>query len=152
MKDEHPEALLVLAGEPWGKERGLAKRVEDRQVRLELRYLPEGERSLWLDACDAVVCPYRDATGSGVAADAISHGRPVIGTRVDGLVDVIEEGETGLLVPAEDAPALADALRRFIREDLGSRLSANVVARRGRFAPEDHARRILKLGGIPCGA
>ena len=35
----------------------------------------------------------RHATGSGIAADAIAHGRPVIGTRVDGLLDV-EPGKT----------------------------------------------------------
>jgi glycosyltransferase involved in cell wall biosynthesis len=66
-----PDALLVLAGEPWGE----ARRLEawaPAGVRLELRYLPEIERGLWFAAADAVVCPYRHATGSGIAADALA--------------------------------------------------------------------------------
>ena len=146
---ECPEALVVFAGEAWGEARDLPERIPagDR-VRLELRYLDERERALWLDACDAVVCPYRHATGSGIAADALAHGRPVIGTEVDGLVDVIEDGVTGLLVPPESPAALAAAMGRFVREGLGPRLSANVVTHRARFHPENHARQVLRLGGI----
>ena len=147
-----PEALLVFAGEAWGDARALATRHPPLAgVRLELRYLPADERATWLDACDVVVCPYRSATGSGIAADAIAHARPVIGTRVDGLVDVIEDGETGLLVPPGDVAALAAAMIRFLSEGLGPRLSAGVAAHRSRFLPEEHARRILAAGGIDVG-
>lgn len=142
-----PDALLVLAGEAWGDAKRLPKRALSG-VRLELRYLSVDERRLWLEACDAVVCPYRHATGSGVAADAFAHGRPVIGTAVDGLVEVVEDGENGLLVPPEDAPALARAMTRFVVEGLGPRLSAGAVASRGRFSPDAHAHRLLVLGGI----
>ena len=149
-----PDALLVFAGEAWGDARALGLQSPPAGgVRFELRYLPADERDLWLDACDAVVCPYRHATGSGIAADAIAHARPVIGTRVDGLVDVIENEETGLLVPPGDVDALASAMIRFVREGLGPRLSAGVVAHRARFLPEGHARQVLKAGGIdvdPC--
>ncbi|MGE5346320.1 MAG: glycosyltransferase [Acidithiobacillales bacterium] len=159
---EEPSALLVLAGEPWGDAERLAAEAEEaaraasrfsRQrpafagVRLELRYLSEEERSLWFAASDAVVCPYRHATGSGSAADALAHGRPVIGTRVDGLVDVVEEGVSGLLVPPEDAEALAEAMRRFVRERLGPRLSAGAAVRAAAFHPDVHARRLLAFGG-----
>jgi len=157
-----PSALLVLAGEPWDEAlklrsaasaaRGAGAFSEERRrfsnVRLELRYLPEEERSLWLAACDAVVCPYRHATGSGIAADAIAHGRPVIGTRVDGLLDVIEEGGSGLLVPPEDVGALAEAMSRFVREGLGPRLAAGAAVRAKTFHPDAHARGVLTFGGL----
>ncbi len=121
-----PRALLVLAGEPWGD----ARRLEawaPAGVRLELRYLPEKERGLWFAAADAVVCPYRHATGSGIAADALAYGRPVIGTRVEGLEDVVEDGHSGLLVPPGDADALARAMALFVREGLGPRLAAGAA-------------------------
>lgn len=145
---EYPEACLVLAGEPWGEAKRLPRRIGALEaVRLELRYLPEEERALWLDACDAVVCPYLHATGSGIAADALAHGRAVIGTRVDGLVEVVAEEESGILVPPGDVEALAEALRRFLRDSLGPRLSAGAVRHRSRFSPSDHARRVLSLAG-----
>jgi glycosyltransferase involved in cell wall biosynthesis len=163
VRREIPRAVLVLAGEPWGDaallaaEAGSASRAGRRfsgerpafsGVRLELRYLPEEERALWFAACDAVVCPYRHATGSGIAADAIAFARPVIGTRVDGLLDVVDDGVSGLLVPAEDRAALAAAMSRFVREGLGPRLSAGAAARAGHFHPDAHARRLLAFGGV----
>jgi glycosyltransferase involved in cell wall biosynthesis len=143
-----PDAVLLLAGEPWGEAKLLESRPVPSGVRLFLRFLPADERGLLFDACDAVVCPYRHATGSGIAADAVSHGRPVIGSDVPGLAVVIEEGVSGLLVPPGDAGALAAALLRFVREGLAERLAAGSSALGARFTPEGHARSILSLGGI----
>jgi glycosyltransferase involved in cell wall biosynthesis len=147
VRRELPDSLLVLAGEPWGDARKLSSRAP-AGVRLELRYLPEDERALWFAASDAVVCPYRHASGSGVVADALAFSRPVIGSAVDGLVEVVEEGRSGLLVPPGDERALASALLRFVREDLGPRLSAGAALRRAVFLPVEHARRVLAFGGI----
>jgi glycosyltransferase involved in cell wall biosynthesis len=148
VRREFPAALLVFAGEPWGDATSLADAAPPPGVRLELRYLSEDERSQWFAASDAVVCPYRHATGSGIAADALAFGRAVIGTRVDGLVDIVEDGVSGLLVPPSDPPALAGAMMRFLREALGPRLSAGAAAAHLRFSPEEHARKILALGGV----
>jgi len=147
VRKEIPSALLVFAGEPWGEARRLEKWAP-AGVRLELRYLPEAERALWFAAADAIVCPYRRATGSGIAADALAYGRPVIGTAVEGLADVVEDGHSGLLVPPGDAPALAAAMALFVRRGLGPRLAAGAARRRASFGPDDHARRLLALGGV----
>jgi D-inositol-3-phosphate glycosyltransferase len=164
VREEFPDALLVFAGEPWGDAAKLLHAVNSRptvkralsgelrrllNVRLELRYLSEEERAQWFAAADAVVCPYRHATGSGIAADALAFGRPVIGTRVDGLSDVVDDGVSGLLVPPGDPESLAGAMARFLRERLGPRLSAGAALARSRFSPAEHAKRILSLGGIP---
>jgi glycosyltransferase involved in cell wall biosynthesis len=143
-----PDAILLLAGEPWGEAKALASRPAPPGVRLLLRFLPAEERGLLFDACDAVVCPYRHATGSGIAADAVAHGRPVLGSDVPGLSVVVEDGVSGLLVPPGDPRALAGAMLRFVGEGLGPRLSAGAAALGGRLAPEGHARAILALGGI----
>lgn len=143
-----PGALLVLAGEPWGDAKELAARPAPEGVRLFLRFLPAEERGLLFDACDAVVCPYRHATGSGIAADAVAHGRPVIGSNVPGLAVAVEEGVSGLLVPPGDADALSAAMLRFVREELGARLEAGSAAMAARLSPEGHARALLALGGV----
>jgi glycosyltransferase involved in cell wall biosynthesis len=148
VRRELPDAILLLAGEPWGEAKALADRPPPPGVRLYLRFLPAAERGLLFDACDAVVCPYRHATGSGIAADAVSHGRPVLGSDVPGLSVVVEDGVSGLLVPPGDAAALAAAMLRFVGGGLGPRLSAGAVALGARLAPEGHARTILGLGGI----
>ena len=50
----------------------------------------------------------------------------MVATTVGGLPYLLRDGETGLLVPAEDAAAMADAIRRLIdRPELAAALSAN---------------------------
>src|SRR5581483_9169321 len=51
-----------------------------------------------------------------VVAEVMSRGRPVIGTRPGGHEDMIVHGETGLLVPRGDVPALVQAMRTLLED------------------------------------
>lgn len=60
-----------------------------------------------------------------VALEAAAAGKPTIASRIGGLQDSVVDGETGLLVPPGDRPALAAAMRRLIddaaaRERMGA--------------------------------
>ena len=48
------------------------------------------------------------------AIEAMAAGRPVVATRVGGLPDLIDEGQTGYLVPPGDARAVAEAMLRLL--------------------------------------
>jgi len=79
-------------------------------------------------AMDVFVLPSRDE-GFGLAfLEAMAAGVPVIGTRVIGSVEAVRDGVTGLLVPAADAPALAQAVvRLFDDPELGRRLAGTAA-------------------------
>jgi glycosyltransferase involved in cell wall biosynthesis len=47
--------------------------------------------------------------------ESYAAGRPVIGSRIAGIPELVREEETGMLYPAGDAGALADTLARFAR-------------------------------------
>ncbi len=49
-----------------------------------------------------------------VAMEAMAMGRPVIGSRIGGLADIVVDGETGLLVPPGDAGALRAAIQSLL--------------------------------------
>jgi glycosyltransferase involved in cell wall biosynthesis len=70
------------------------------------------------------------------------HGRPVVASRVGGIPDVVRDAETGVLVPAEDPAALAEAIRRVALDDgLRARLGA---AARKRAAEDFSALRMAE--------
>jgi glycosyltransferase involved in cell wall biosynthesis len=52
--------------------------------------------------------------------EAFAAGRPVVATPVGGVMDVVKEGVTGLLVPSDDPAQLADAMRK-LEADCGLR-------------------------------
>ena len=85
-------------------------------------------------AADAVVLPSRWEGLPLSLLEALARARPVIASRVGGIPEVIEDGETGLLVPPDEPLALADALQSFHqRPDLAQRLGiagAELVASR----------------------
>jgi glycosyltransferase involved in cell wall biosynthesis len=97
----------------------------EREVRLHGSYLPERMVPLYFSACDVVALPYLEAAYSGVLLSAYAYGRPVVATAVGGNTELIEEGQTGLLVPPGDPIALAAALSRVLEEpDTANRMGA----------------------------
>lgn len=65
----------------------------------------------YLEAATILLMPSRwEETFGLVALEAALMGRPVVAARVGALPEVVQDGETGVLVEREDGPALADAI------------------------------------------
>ena len=80
----------------------------------------------------AVTTPWYEPFGL-TPLEGMACGRPVVGSAVGGLTFTIADGQTGLLVPPADPPALAAALRRLLvnhdlREKMGRAARARVEA------------------------
>jgi glycosyltransferase involved in cell wall biosynthesis len=126
---ESSPVVLLLAGEPWGELDPVTRGRLDRlsaagRAVVRLEWVPEEEVPAWFGAADAMVLPYRSATGSAVAAQALGHGLPIVASAVGGLGEIIEDGRSGLLVPPADPPALAAAITRLVDPELRRRLAA----------------------------
>jgi glycosyltransferase involved in cell wall biosynthesis len=127
-----PEAWLWLAG-AGPEDRRLQKLARDLELAGRVRFL--GWRSdvpALLAACDVLVCPSRHEPLGNVVLEGWAQGRPVVAAAAKGPAALITEGETGLLVPPDDANALAQALARV----LGDRGLAARLAAKGQAAYE----------------
>jgi SAM-dependent methyltransferase len=79
-------------------------------------FVPPRELGPYYERAAVVACPSR-REGYGVAArEAMAHGRPVVASAVGGLVDAVEDGATGLLVPPRDPRALRAAIERLLAD------------------------------------
>lgn len=142
---------LVLAGFPapdfdLAAHEALALRLGIlARVRFVPRYVDSRAVAAWMGLAAAAVFPYREVYQSGALHVAQTFGLPIVAARVGAMDEVVMDGESGLLVPPDDAPALAAALARVLDEPgLAARLGARARADAfERFAWEKVAAAIL---------
>jgi glycosyltransferase involved in cell wall biosynthesis len=107
---------------------------------------PEVARAL--DAATVLVLPSRSEGLGRVVVEAFCRGRGVVGSRVGGIPDLVEDGDTGILVAPEDPGALADALVRVLSDRaLAERMgaAAHEAVQPWLATPEEYARRVREL-------
>jgi len=121
-----PQLLLVGEGPQQAELQALAQALGVRDRVRFVGAVPHAQVPQWLQQMDIYVAASRlDSESFGVAVlEASSCALPVVVSDAGGLPEVVDDGHTGLVVPREDAPALAAALSRLLaspalRQQLG---------------------------------
>jgi glycosyltransferase involved in cell wall biosynthesis len=143
-----PGAKLHLVG--GGTRRDVVERlVADLPDRVEwTAVLPTDGVARALDEATALVLPSRSEGMGRVLVEAFCRGRPVVASRVGGIVDLVRDGENGLLVPPQNSPALAEALMQLLSDPvLAGRLAAGAASAADDWvaSPEEYAARLEAL-------
>jgi glycogen(starch) synthase len=118
LRETFPEAQLTVAGD--GPERAALESLA-RSLGIEdavefTGWVSPEDVPAELNRSSAVVIPSRwEEPFCLVAVEAALMRRPVVATRVGGLVEVVAHQESGLTVPKEDPAAMAGALERLLR-------------------------------------
>jgi glycosyltransferase involved in cell wall biosynthesis len=110
-----------------------------------------------LPQMDLICLPTRSDMSSWVVAEAAAAGLPAVASRVSGLLDLVREGETGILVPPDDDAGFVAALASLL-DDADRRAAMGAAARRlaehDLNAQRNYDRlfdRMLELGGCATG-
>lgn len=74
------------------------------------------ELKKYYKSCDLFVAPSLHETFGYVYLEAMSYGKPVIGCKVGGVPEVIKDGEVGILVEPSNSKALAEAIKKAVRD------------------------------------
>ncbi len=129
-----PDARLLIAGHPSRlMEEGQLARLATRLgvgdvVTVDEGYVPNEELGALMGMARVAVLPYRNATASGALQVAYSYGRPVIATRVGGLPEVVDEGESGLVVAPQRPDELAEAILSLVDDpEAAERMGAHAL-------------------------
>jgi glycosyltransferase involved in cell wall biosynthesis len=121
-----PDARIVIAGngEPIDRYRSMMVHADRFAVHNE--YVSDEERARLFRKASVVVLPYVEASQSGVIPVAYRYSKPVVATTVGGLPALVDQEQTGLLVPPRDHTRLAEAIIRLLEDpDLRHRLGAS---------------------------
>jgi glycosyltransferase involved in cell wall biosynthesis len=160
LRDLGVDVTCLIVGE--GPERvDLERRIRDLRLEGRVRLLGARRRDEVLEVvagADAVVVPSiwtSDGRREGIPVslmEAMSLGRPIVASRLSGIPELVDDGESGLLVDARDVGALADAIRR-LRDDPGLCQRLGAAGRRRVEADFDLHRNARELAGLfPGGA
>lgn len=133
---EFPETHFVFAGD--GEMR---PKLEKQAVELGIRenFLFLGRRSDIPDilaSCDIAILPSRAEGLPNAVLEYMAAGLPTIASRVGGNAELLQEGVTGWLVPAEDSKAISDSLLRLLRDP---ELACTIAANGRRVAVENYS-------------
>jgi glycosyltransferase involved in cell wall biosynthesis len=110
--DEHPDAVLALAGDDPGRGADLLARARDRGVGDPVQVLGHLDRDLYrsaLAAADVLVLPSEYEALGIVLLEAMACSTPVVAARRGGMPEVVGD-EAGLVVPYGEVPGLAEAI------------------------------------------
>jgi glycosyltransferase involved in cell wall biosynthesis len=146
------ETHLVLVGD--GPQRAeLLAQAKDLGVGHRVTFaghLAPAEVSALYRRASCLVMPARQPESFGlVGLEAMSHGVPVIASRLGGTAEWLDHGRTGFFIPPNDPASLAQAMTTLVEDpSLATRLGVEGQrAHRARFLPERHASRLLTILG-----
>lgn len=117
VRKEVPDATLTIAGS--GRIFfDISPYVNKGYIDLHNRFIQTEEIAAMLKQCSICVCPYTDATQSGVIMTSFALSKPVIASNVGGLGEMIDEGKSGLLVEPKNPVALANAILKLLKNPI----------------------------------
>lgn len=121
-----PDVKLVIAGK-GNFSFDISEYLELDYIEIRNQFLDDKELVLLIQNSLFVVCPYTDATQSGVVMSAFAFDKPVVATDVGGLPEMVVNNRFGLIVPPNDYDLLASSMIKLLdNSDLLHKLSDNI--------------------------
>jgi len=134
VKETVPEVVLLMAGKLAGQDfTKYQAQIDSLELSAHcvahIRYIEDNEVAAYYAAADLVVLPYRRIYQSGVILMAMSYGKPVLASDLDGMKEVVDDEVTGYLFRSEDAGDLAIRIRAVLSDRAGmQRVAAQGLA------------------------
>lgn len=101
-----------------------------------------------IDACDILITPFEKIEHfSRPAIEAFAYGKPVIGSNVEGMDEIIDHGANGLLVEKNNPKALAEAINYLCANpDIARKMGEAGRKKAERlFSPEVNVRKVEEI-------
>jgi len=150
-----PHYLYIIGGNPEASGEDANKEMQRLQAlcaELDLHDLvlflgkrDQDSLQYYYSAAEMVVMPSHYESFGMVALEAMACGTPVIATQVGGLQHLVQDGETGFIVPNGDPDALEEKITALIcKEEMKERMSRNSIAYAQTFNWDRISKKLIK--------
>jgi glycosyltransferase involved in cell wall biosynthesis len=133
LRERRPDLSLVLVGRSGPQLQAVRDLIDTLGLRecVQLRLdLPHAQALSLIKSARVFALSSRQEPFGIVLLEAAYFTIPVVATRVGGVPEVVADGVSGLLVPADDVTALADALARVLDDESLARRLADAARQR----------------------
>jgi glycosyltransferase involved in cell wall biosynthesis len=110
---DEPHSKLLIVGEDQGEKQKIIKMIEELKLEQKIQLLNQVEPEkvlFFMSAADVFVLPSIREGFPNVLLEAMGSGLPIVCTNVDGLSEIVKDGENGFLVPPENVEQLAEKI------------------------------------------
>lgn len=97
------------------------------QITILNQFITPSDLADLISQSSVVVCPYTDATQSGVVMSAFAFRKPVIATNVGGLPEMVEDRKTGIIIEPKSSECIYTTLSElYLNRDLLEEMAQNI--------------------------
>lgn len=114
--DTHPEIKLIVAGS-GNFSFDVSKYQDLDYIEFRHRFIPDSELIQLIKGCMFMVCPYTDATQSGVIMSAFAFNIPVLATNVGGLPEMVIDSKFGRIIEEKNEDAIVSGINEMLSDD-----------------------------------
>ena len=149
IRQKVPDIQLWVVGDFGSDRESYMERIASLKIEEVVKvvegYIADAEVEKYFAACDLVALPYISATQSGIVQIAYGFQKPVLVTNVGGLPDVVTDRETGYVVQAESAEAIAEGAIDFFEKDRAEEFIENIIKEEKRFSWKTFVENLVTL-------
>ena len=140
LKNRNTDFHLLAGGECYGNDEKYTHLISDlgisNYITWHNRYIPDSEVTDYFSAADVVALPYRSASQSGITQIAYYYDIPVIVTKVGGLPEIVDEGQSGFTIEPNNPTELANVLETHLKNDTFFRMEDYIKTFKQKFSWE----------------
>ena len=128
LREKNMNVELTIAGKGY-VDSDIISLTSANGIFLDNDYIDEPQLAEYIKNSDIVICPYEEATQSGVIMTSYAFCKPVIATRVGGLTEMVKDGMTGTIIEPSNVDAIVEALEDvYYHRDLLSEWAGNIYS------------------------